>query len=202
MLTIGLTGGTGSGKTTALNVLKESGATAIDCDALYHKLLESDAQLLSAIENKFGCVYNGALDRQELGRMVFRDNAKLLELTAITDGFVKAEVLNILDDARKRGTALVAVDAIRLIESGLSDICNATVFVTADKNVRLCRIIARDGISAEYAGARIASQKPDIFFIERCDYTLVNNGKRESFVAAFKELIRNIENTGGKKSDV
>lgn len=71
---LGITGGTGCGKTTLLNVLKERGAVVLDCDAIYHELLTRDASLLAAIEERFpGTVEDGVLQRKKLGNMVFPD---------------------------------------------------------------------------------------------------------------------------------
>ena len=82
---LGITGGTGCGKTTLLNVLKERGAVVLDCDAIYHELLTRDASLLAAIEERFpGTVEDGVLQRKKLGNLVFSDKNALLDLNRIT----------------------------------------------------------------------------------------------------------------------
>ena len=91
---IGITGGTGCGKTTLLNVIAEAGGLILDCDAIYHELLQRDASLLNAIEARFpGTVENGQLQRKKLGAIVFADQQALLDLNSITHQAVKAEVL-------------------------------------------------------------------------------------------------------------
>ena len=82
---IGITGGTGCGKTTLLNVIAEAGGLILDCDAIYHELLQRDDALLNAIEARFpGVVEYGALNRKKLGAIVFADEKALLDLNAIT----------------------------------------------------------------------------------------------------------------------
>ena len=71
---LGITGGTGCGKTTLLNCIAEQGGLILDCDAIYHELLRNDPALLSAIEARFpGSVENGVLQRKKLGSLVFSD---------------------------------------------------------------------------------------------------------------------------------
>ena len=78
---IGITGGTGCGKTTALEVIRDLGGIVLDCDAIYHELLKTDAALLNAIEDRFpGTVIQGTLDRKKLGSIVFADQQALLDL--------------------------------------------------------------------------------------------------------------------------
>ena len=77
---IGITGGTGCGKTTLLNQIRQLGGTVLDCDAIYHRLLATDDFLLQAIEDRFpGTVIQGALDRKKLGSIVFADDQALLD---------------------------------------------------------------------------------------------------------------------------
>ena len=90
---VGITGGTGCGKTTALMELERQGALVIDCDAVYHELLASNAAMLAEINARFpGTIENGALQRKKLGAVVFADAAALDDLNAITHRYVRAEV--------------------------------------------------------------------------------------------------------------
>ena len=175
---IGITGGTGCGKTTLLDIIREKGGIVLDCDAIYHQLLKTDTQLLNAIENRFpGTVENGCLQRKKLGAIVFNDKDALKDLNAITHGAVMAEVQRQLSPLPQ----LAAIDAIGLFESGMDKLCKLTVAVDAPKEVRIARLMARDNISAEYAAARIDAQPSGADFARRCDYTLCNDGTREEF---------------------
>lgn len=182
MKIIGITGGTGSGKTTALDVLRDFGALVIDCDALYHELLEHSAELVAEIDSEFpSAVVDGRVERKALGEIVFADADKLAKLNAITHSAISREVQRRMRAWAMQGGTLAAVDAIELISSGLAARCCATVGVVAEREVRLARIMARDGVSEAYAQKRINAQHPDEYFAEHCDYILHNNGTREEF---------------------
>ena len=186
---IGITGGTGCGKTTALSILEELGGLIIDCDRVYHDLLKKDEALLSSIENRFpGTVENGELDRKKLASIVFSDEAALLDLNAITHKAVKKEVLRLLETAPK----LVAIDAIGLFEGALSALCDTTLAITAPEEVRISRLMARDGITENQAAARIHAQKSQDWFVAKCEHHLHNDGTMEAFrckcIALYEKL--------------
>ena len=169
---LGITGGTGCGKTTLLKILAEKGGLILDCDAIYHELLRNDPALLSAIEARFpGTVENGTLQRKKLGTIVFSDETALQDLNKITHSAVKAEVLRRLQVPPK----LAAIDAIGLFEGGLAELCDVTVAVTAPEEDRIRRLMHRDSISEDYARRRIAAQHEERWFRGRCDHTLENN---------------------------
>ena len=186
---IGITGGTGSGKTTLLNLIRDHGGLVLDCDAIYHKLLSTDTDLLNAIAQRFpGTVEDGTLNRKKLGAIVFADEDALQDLNRITHGAVKQEVLRQLSQK----PALAAIDAIGLFEGGLGELCDVTVAVTAPKEARIHRLIVRDGITEEYARKRIAAQHDDDWFRERCDHILVNDGKIDAFATNCLDFLHRI----------
>lgn len=186
MTVIGLTGPTGAGKTTALEALEELGFQAVDCDRLYDELLRTSPALREAIAAAFGDVFlpDGGLDRPGLARRVFADQRELERLNAIVYPAVSAAVEEKIRRCTQRG---LVIDAINLLESGMGRLCDLTVALTAPPEVRLRRIMARDGISEERARARIAAQKPDRFYRDRCAYLLENRAGNR---AECKELIR------------
>lgn len=175
---VGITGGTGCGKTTALQAFSQLGGVVLDCDAIYHGLLQTDSTMLCAIEGRFpGTVTGNSLDRKKLGSIVFADKKALQDLNAITHAAVKAEVL------RKIGkeTRHIAIDAIGLFEGGLAELCDTTLAITAPENSRIARLMARDGITEEYAKARISAQRSQDEFQALCDHCLHNDGTAEEF---------------------
>ena len=175
---IGITGGTGCGKTTLLELIREQGGLVLDCDAIYHELLQTDQHLLAAIETRFpGTVEDGQLQRKKLGAIVFSDKQALQDLNRITHGAVRAEVLRRLE----LRPALAAIDAIGLFEGGLAKLCKLTVAVTAPVEDRVQRLMARDDITREYALARIQAQPSQEEFAARCDVCLHNDSTREAF---------------------
>ena len=175
---IGITGGTGCGKTTLLEEIRKLGGTVLDCDVIYHQLLQRDKEMLTAIEDRFpGVAEGGSLNRKKLGSIVFSDPQALLDLNAITHSAVKQEVLRQLEAK----PALAAIDAIGLFEGGLAEICDVTVAVTAPVEQRIQRLMQRDGISESYARSRIEAQHEETWFREKCDHTLVNDGNIDAF---------------------
>ena len=186
---IGITGGTGCGKTTALQAIRELGGIIIDCDAVYHVLLQTDKKMLAAIENRFpGTIKDGKLDRATLGPIVFSDDQALLDLNAITHKAVKEKVVHILGIH----PGLAAIDAIELFDGGLAQLCDITVAITAPLEDRIQRLLERDGISYEHAALRIRAQKPESYFRENCDYVLENNGTQEEFMAKCLAFFRQL----------
>ncbi len=175
---IGITGGTGCGKTTLLNEIENLDGLVLDCDAIYHQLLRTDKAMLCAIEARFpGVVEDGALNRKKLGSIVFSDESALLDLNAITHTAVKQEVLRRLEAT----PGLAAIDAIGLFEGGLAELCDVTVAVTAPTELRIQRLMQRDGISEDYARQRIEAQHDEEWFRQRCDYVLENDGSIDAF---------------------
>ena len=186
---IGITGGSGSGKTTLLNLIAQQGGLILDCDAIYHQLLQTDKTLLSAIDARFpGVVEDGILQRKKLGAIVFSDAKALADLNTITHTAVKAEVLRQLAGERR----LAAIDAIGLHEGDLACLCHTTVAITAPLEARVARLMAREGISEAYARQRIAAQRSDAEFSAMCQHTLENDGDlcafRSKCLAFLKDL--------------
>lgn len=189
-LIIGITGGTGSGKTTLLDCIRKRGGTVLDCDAIYHDLLQTDTAMLQAIGTRFpGTVTDNVLNRKQLGAIVFSDPAALEDLNRITHAAVKREVLRQLEQAH----GLTAIDAIGLFEGGLAELCHVTVAVTAPTEDRVRRLMARDGITEEYARSRIAAQHNDEWFRQRCGFTLENNGNFQAYTDKCIDFLRNLD---------
>lgn len=197
MIVLGITGGTGCGKTTLLRRVEARGGTIIDCDAVYHDLLERDQSLLSAIDARFpGVVQSGVLDRKKLGKVVFKDPDALLALNCLTHPAVYARVQQLLAEAEQEGRPMAAIDAIALVESGLDRLCHETIAVTAPREARVRRLMAREGISEDYARLRIAAQKSDKEFAAQCGRTICNDyPTAEGFSEACDRLLDQL--TGG-----
>ena len=193
-LVVGITGPTGAGKTSALRALEQLGGYVLDCDAIYHEMLRTDDGLRGAITAAFGDVFtsDGQLDRQKLGTLVFGDAAQLERLNAIIYDQLPRE----LERRMAASPApIIGIDAINLVESGLSKLCDRTLAVIAPVEDRVRRIMARDGIPEEYARLRVAAQKDDAFYRTHCTDVLVNTAAApEAFqaqaLAFFREIAR------------
>lgn len=183
-ITIGITGGTGSGKTSALRALCALGGRIIDCDAVYHRELAANAGLRRDITRAFGDVFDGEkLNRQKLGGIVFSDPEALRRL----DGIVNVHLLPVIR-REAEGHLIVGLDAINLLQSGLAALCRETVAVLAPTEQRVRRIMERDGISEDYARLRIGAQQPEEYYRQHCSRILEN---RADGPEAFEEQARN-----------
>lgn len=191
MNVIGLTGLTGAGKTTVLEVLADHGATVLDCDRLWYEMVERDPAIRHDLEAAFGQVFlpGGALDRHKLGTLVFEDPAKLQQLNAIVFHYMIIEVRRRLTVARNAGIRLFAVDAVNLLESGLGELCDVTVAVLAPESKRLSRIMSRDGIGKEQALRRIRAQKPEEYYRTHAGLLLENSGSRRELIRQTESLL-------------
>lgn len=203
MIVLGITGGTGAGKTSALRVLSQLGAYLIDCDALYYEMLDPGQALYSAIGAAFGgevFTETGALDRQKLGNRVFGAPEELEKLNGIIFEHLGAELDRRIEEQQILDVRCVAVDGINMIQARRAGRfhCDCMVGVVAPEELRLQRIMARDGISAEYAQKRIDAQKPNSFYLDNCDVILENTYENqqlfeESVQVFFEDLIRACE---------
>ena len=189
---IGLTGPTGSGKSTASRAAAEYGFKWVDCDILARRAVEKGTPGLEALVRAFGggilCA-DGSLDRKKLAAAAFKDKSgtELLNQTVLP--FV-AELVKL---ECKGGNVLL--DAPTLFESGIAPLCTKTVAVLADREIRLKRITARDGITADEAELRISAGKGDGFYLHKADYILYNNNGEEEFLTQFNKIMTEI--TGG-----
>ena len=163
MKVIGLTGGTGSGKSVVSKSLAEVGAVIVDADKIAHEIILKDEPAYREIVEYYG---TGILDaegniiRKKLGEIVFNDKEKLAFLNQCTHKYITAEVKRQIAAAKEVGTAAaIIVDAPLLLEAKLEAVCDLVWVVYADPEVRAQRVMARDGISYELAKARISNQK-------------------------------------------
>jgi len=189
---IGLTGGSGAGKSVFSAHLRRLGARVVDADAVYHALLASNADMVSEIAHAFpGAVRDGAVDRRALAKAAFGDDAALARLNAITHQYVTAAIRREIEE--RPPAQVLALEAIYLVESGLSRLCDITVAVTAPPSQRVARLVARDGLDEDSARLRLSRQKPDGFYIRHCGRAVENSrGEAElcrQAEAIFKEAL-------------
>ena len=192
MTVIGITGPTGAGKTTALEVLAEMDFEIVDCDALYYQMLRTDEDLRQSLRDAFGEVFlpDGSLDRRALAQRVFSDERELAKLNGIVFPAMSAAVKQKIQKCSQKG---LAIDAINLVESGMGELCAATVAVTASPAIRLKRIMARDGLTGEQARARIEAQKSTDWYRANCTFLLENQEEgREAFEALMRSFFQNL----------
>lgn len=188
-IVIGLTGPTGSGKSTASKAAENLGFKIVDCDKLARVAVEKGTAGHGALIQVFGTEIlncDGSLNRKALAKIAFssKENTELLNKTLLP--YI---VMLVKEEAN---SPLVLLDAPTLFESGINSMCTATVAVLADLKTRLCRICKRDGIDEESAMLRINAGKPDEFYNQNADFVIYNNGEEDDFINEFKKIISDI----------
>lgn len=177
MKIIGLCGGSGSGKSTISACLAEMGAEVIDADKIARSLTDPGSPVLATIRSTFGdnvFHQDGHLNRSALASIVFSDPEALQKLNAITHPEIKKQILKRLTLCQ----TTAVIDAAVLHQAGLDTLCDKTIFVTAPKEIRLQRIMERDGISKETACNRIDAQPSDSDYETVTDMTVCNDGTK------------------------
>lgn len=174
----GLTGQTGAGKTTVALELSKKGIYVIDCDITAREIVKKGSPVIDKLKKAFGediVFTDGELNRKALAQKAFstKENEKILN--KITHPAITKLVRKQIIDNKDKYPAF-AVDAALLFESELYDYCNKTIVVTADKDIRLKRIIQRDSITEEEALLRINSQPDEQYYISKGDIVIENNG--------------------------
>lgn len=173
---IGITGNIACGKSTVLARLSELGATVIDGDVIYRELTGPGSALVQTLAAEFGqriAAPDGSLDRAELGKIVFSDPVALRRLDHLTHPVIVEEVLRRLDATT---TDVAATEGIKLIESGLGDVCDEIWVVTCDPRNQRSRLMRRNAMSAAEAERRIAMQGPIEDKLRRADVVIENDG--------------------------
>lgn len=199
MKIIGLTGQSGAGKGTLASLFVNAGIPVVDADAVYHELLVPPSPCLEELTAEFTNVIltsDGTLDRPALAALVFEateeGRRRLARLNEITHRYVTERTLALLDNYAAHGHTAAVIDAPLLIEAGLHKQCNRIVAVLADREVRIERLIARDGLNRERIAARLDAQ-PDIsFYIKHADILVYNNGAVEEMYAQFPPLLQEV----------
>lgn len=190
MKILGLTGGSGTGKSAACTAFARLGCGVIDADATYRTLCDTCEPMLKEIQNVFGDVFSteGKLDRKKLGAIVFADAQKLQQLNAITHPYIRQAARDAFAAYNKRGCLLCIYDAPVLFEGQMETLCDKTCAVLAARNTRIARIVARDAITEEYAALRIDAQKDDAFYRERCDYVVQNDADLDTLYTQVRKI--------------
>ena len=192
---LGLTGPTGSGKTTACKAAINSGFFVIDCDKTARRATD-DKNCLAKLAKEFGkdiLNNDGSLNRKALAFKAFSSRKKTELLNATIFPFV----LEILKEEIKAAQAdFILIDAPTLFESGADSLCDETCAILADKESRLKRIITRDNMDEESALLRISAGKSDQYYKEKTKHILYNNNNEEELYNEFSKLLKTI--MGGK----
>jgi dephospho-CoA kinase len=176
-IVIGLTGNIATGKSLILRMLQELGVTTLDADKLAHQVMQAGTPVYQAVTEEFGrfvVSQNGQIDRDRLGKIVFALPEALSRLEEITHPAVHQLILQRIDEAK---TQVVAVEAIKLFESGLADQSEETWVVTAPPEVQLKRLVERRKMAPDQAKQRIKAQTSPQEKASKADAVIDNGGE-------------------------
>jgi dephospho-CoA kinase len=190
---IGITGNIGTGKSTVADMLADLGAETIDADKVAHRVMRRGTEAHDRIVEAFGgqiLMPDGEIDRRKLGEIVFNDRQALARLEAIVH---PATLEGIDRRVASAPTDVVAVEAIKLIESGLADRCDSVWVVTCRREQQIERLIRHRDLSREEARQRVEAQPPPEEKVARADVVIDNSGSlsatREQIEAAWDEVM-------------
>lgn len=192
---IGLTGSSGSGKSTASNFFKQNGFFIIDFDKISRDVYYKDGPCLKELINYFGNTIidkNGELKRKELGKIVFNNPQKLNKLNQIVRKYIIEEAEKIENKNKDKN---IIYDAPLLIEANLDKNCDYVISIICDKETQIQRIIKRDNIDRDLAIKRLQSQHPNNFYIEKSDFVIENNSTEEEYLKKLNEILIKIKCT-------
>lgn len=192
MKIIGLTGGIGTGKSTASGYLKERGFAVIDADQIARQIVEPGQPLLKELQCLFGTGIlkeDGSLDRKGLAAIVFQNKEK----RKVLDEVMHSRIIDIID-ARiafyqsKDGYRGIILDAPLLFETGLEKKCDQVLLITSDLDLRIARVCARDGMTPEEVSARIKNQMSDQEKKAKADWIVDNSSTKEALLEKLDKL--------------
>lgn len=195
MITFALTGGIASGKSTVARLFAEWGVPVIDADRIARLVVMPQTPAFSAIVARFGngiLAEDGSLNRKALGHIVFSDPQKLAALNAIVHPAVQHEVLLQREKLRQQGVRLACYDVPLLFETGQTQQYRPIVVVTAHEELRVERMVARDGLDLEAARARLLTQMPLEQKVTQADIVIENNGTSTELVAAARDALQRV----------
>ena len=193
-LLIGLTGNIATGKSTVARMLADLGATVVDADKVAHEVMRAGTLVHAAVVETFGPEIvgpDGEIDRARLGAVVFADPEALARLERIVHPAVIEEVDRRIAEAP---TEVVAVEAIKLIESGMADRYDSLWVTTCPSELQVQRLMSDRGLSREEAELRVRAQPPQEEKVARADVVIDTSGTldqtRAQVEAAWERVVR------------
>lgn len=192
-LTVGLTGGIASGKSTVSSLLIEKGYTVIDADIEARLAVEKGEEAYQEIVRHFGervLLKDGSIDRAELGSIIFHDEKERKALNSIVHPAVRKRMTAKKEQAISRNEQMIILDIPLLFESKLQYMCDKTLLVYADEGIQLQRLMQRNQLSEKEAMARIHSQMPLREKKALADAVIDNNGRIEETEKQLWDILR------------
>lgn len=173
MITVGLTGSIGMGKSTVTQMFAEEGAVVWNADDAVHRLYAKGGAGVAVIAGRFpGAIIDGAVDRDILSRLVLDDAGALADLEAIIHPLVSADRARFLDNAAREGADIAVLDIPLLFEKGYEKFFDAVVVVSASAQTQKSRVMARPGMTEKKFRSILMKQTPDAEKRRRADYVI------------------------------
>lgn len=190
---IGLTGQSGSGKTTVSSLLRSDGFDVIDCDVAARAVVKEPGFLVEIEKLIPGCVCGGVMNRSMVATAVFNSGEMMKKYSALIFPYITYRIFSEIRNIKECGKRVVVLDAPTLFESGIDCLCDGVISVVAPLELKIKRILERDGIPIEMCISRLNSQKDELFFEQRSDWVINNAGRKDeldSSVRAVEQSIR------------
>lgn len=188
MKRIAVCGNIASGKSTVQNLLENSGFKVLDTDDVSHRLLTVKNKLLYDAFKSYDVFKDGEFSRYKTGQLIFSDENARLKIAEIMHPQIKEEILNFF--AENKSESLLFVGIPLLFEAKMEDLFDKIIFIYADDNTRLERLIKRNGYSVEHAKARINSQMPQSTKIGLSDFVIYNNGSMNELEKSLDKVLQ------------
>ena len=213
---IGITGSSGAGKSTACEILEQKyHFKIITADKIAKELSKQGTAYLSEIVAKFSkdiLLENGELNRRKLADIIYQNKEKREQLNQCTLKYIRKEIERKINEIKeiksiediaqieemektkktsKKSKEAIAIDAPLLFEANLEKICDITIAViSADRNKQIQRMMERDNIDEAHATARINAQHSNEFYINKCQYTITNDEKKEDMEMQLEQILQ------------
>lgn len=200
MLTVGLTGGIGSGKSAVSRLLASFGAVVVDADLVAREVVEPGTPGLARVVEEFGpdvLQADGSLDRPRLGALVFADDDARRRLNAVVHPLVGERTAALLQQAQDDGARVVVHDVPLLVENGLAPMYDAVVVVAASPETQLDRLVRLRGMSEQEARQRIAAQAPLADKLAVATHVIENDGPLQDLAPQVERLWHDLVGESG-----
>ena len=201
MITLGITGRSGCGKSTVTAVFAAHGVPLADADRISREILLPGSPLLPVLAQRFGADIlrtDGTLDRRLLADRAFATPEGKAALDAITHPEIVRRIRTAKQAARAAGASLFVLDGAVIVGTEAETECDRLAVVTAPFETSVARIAARDGISPEMAARRLNAQMPEEQLLRRADYILRNDAERAALETAATQLCEALLQEGRK----
>lgn len=204
---VAVTGGMGSGKSTAVNMLERLGAFVIQSDQIGKEILWNDSETHQKVVDEFGkeiCGEDGMISKEKLATVVFQSNGMVQRINAIIHPAVRKRVREIVKNKVESGMyTMVVVESALVFEAGIESEFDCIITVAAPEELRIKRAVGQNGVSPERKGAgredvirRMNLQMSQDEKIDRADYVLYNEGSESDLRKKTEEVFNSIVNSG------